>query len=182
VNLLELANAYRTIASGILTQPHVIRKIVMNSGEILAESGYTSPPAAVDSQALALIQEGLRGVVRIPGGTAHDLDSRAFPFAVMGKTGTTNEFKDALFVGSTYGPAGITVAVRIGFDDNRSLGDRETGGRVALPVFREIVRNAYDAKAVGPVPQFPGEMEQRIDVYLRPDSAKANRVTASGKP
>ena len=182
VNLMELANAYRTIASGILTQPHVIRKIVMDSGETLADGGHTSSPVAVDSQALALIQEGLRGVVRIPGGTAHELDSRAFPFAVMGKTGTTNEFRDALFVGSTYGPAGITVAVRIGFDDNRSLGQRETGGRVALPVFREIVLHAYDAKAVGPVPPFPGEMEQRIDVYLRRDSSRTSPVTASGKP
>jgi penicillin-binding protein 1A len=181
VNLLELANAYRTIASGILTQPHVIRKIVLSSGETLADSGYKSSPAAVDSHALALIQEGLRGVVRIPGGTAHELDSGAFPFAVMGKTGTTNEFKDALFVGSTYGPAGITVAVRIGFDDNRSLGDRETGGRVALPVFREIVLNAYGAKAVGPVPRFPDEMEQGIDVYLRGEPAKTIPVIPSLK-
>jgi len=41
--------------------------------------------------------------------------------------GTTNDFRDAFFVGSTYGPAGITIAVRIGFDDNRSLGAGETG-------------------------------------------------------
>jgi membrane carboxypeptidase/penicillin-binding protein len=46
----------------------------------------------------------------------------------MGKTGTTSDFRDALFVGSTYGPGGITVAVRIGFDDNRALGKKETGG------------------------------------------------------
>ena len=82
-------------------------------------------------------------------------DSGGFPIAVMGKTGTTNEFKDALFVGSTYGPEGITVAVRIGFDDNRSLGSGETGGRVALPVFREIVLRVYGEKLLGPVPRFP---------------------------
>jgi penicillin-binding protein 1A len=87
----------------------------------------------------------------------------------MGKTGTTNEFRDALFVGSTYGAEGITVAVRIGFDDDRSLGDNETGGRVALPVFREIVIGAYGKKLVGPAPRFPAEMEQRIDVYLKGD-------------
>jgi membrane carboxypeptidase/penicillin-binding protein len=51
--------------------------------------------------------------------------------------------KDALFVGSTYGPEGITVAVRIGFDDNRSLGPKETGGMVAIPVFREIMLKVY---------------------------------------
>ena len=94
----------------------------------------------------------------------------------MGKTGTTNEFRDALFVGSTYGPDGITVAVRIGFDDNRSLGAKETGGRVALPVFREIVLSAYGKKLVGPVPQFPAEMEQRIHAYLKGDPAETTVV------
>jgi membrane carboxypeptidase/penicillin-binding protein len=120
--------------------------------------------------ALALIQEGLRGVVRIPTGTAHALDSHGFPIAVMGKTGTTNDFRDALFVGSTYGPDGITVAVRIGFDDNRSLGAKETGGRVALPVFRELMLKVYRDGIVGPAPAFPDQMEQRITEYLRRDA------------
>jgi len=177
VNLLELANAYRTIASGTLIQPRVIRRIVLDSGEVLADSGFGAAPVNVDQDALSLIQEGLRGVVRIPGGTAHALDSSGFPFAVMGKTGTTNEFRDALFVGSTYGPAGITVAVRIGFDDNRSLGPKETGGRLALPVFREIVLGAYGEKLVGPAPRFPAEMEQRIDVYLQGDPVETDVVT-----
>jgi penicillin-binding protein 1A len=179
VNLLELANAYRTIASGTLTQPHVIRKIVLDSGEVIADGAHRSSPVDIDAGALSLIQEGLRGVVRIPGGTAHALDSGDLPFAVMGKTGTTNEFRDALFVGSTYGPEGVTVAVRIGFDDNRSLGTQETGGRVALPVFREIVLGAYGKKLVGPAPRFPAEMEQRIDVYLKGDlSALSARLSA----
>ena len=169
VTLLELANAYRTIASGILTQPYVIRKIVRNSDEVIADSGHQSSPIAVDSDALSLIQEGLRSVVRIPTGTAHALDSPGFPIAVMGKTGTTNQFRDALFVGSTYGPQGITVAVRIGFDDNRSLGSDETGARAALPVFKEVMLKVYGEKLVGPVPRFPSEMEQRIDVFLKTD-------------
>jgi penicillin-binding protein 1A len=169
VTLLELANAYRTIASGILTQPYVICKIVRNSDEVMADSGHESSPMAVDSDALSLIQEGLRSVVRIPTGTAHALDSPGFPIAVMGKTGTTNQFRDALFVGSTYGPAGITVAVRIGFDDNRSLGSDETGARAALPVFREVMLKAYGEKLVGRAPRFPAEMEQHIDEFLKTD-------------
>jgi membrane carboxypeptidase/penicillin-binding protein len=56
--------------------------------------------------------------------------------------------------------------VRIGFDDNHSLGARETGGRVALPVFREIALRVYGEKLIGPVPQFPAEMEQSINDYL----------------
>jgi penicillin-binding protein 1A len=177
VNLLELANAYRTIASGTLIQPHVIRKVVLDSGEVIADSKRRSSPVDVGADALSLIQEGLRGVVRLPGGTAHALDSRDFPLAVMGKTGTTNEFRDALFVGSTYGPDGITVAVRIGFDDNRSLGPKETGGRVALPVFKEIVLRAYDDKLVGPAPQFPAQMEQSIDGYLKGGLVETSAMT-----
>jgi membrane peptidoglycan carboxypeptidase len=125
-----------------------------------------------------LIQEGLRGVIRIPTGTAHALDSRSFPIAVMGKTGTTNEFRDALFVGSTYGVDGITVAVRVGFDDNRSLGAKETGGRVALPVFRELMLKIYRDGIVGPAPAFPNQMEQRITDYLHRDPVPAIATVA----
>jgi penicillin-binding protein 1A len=182
VNLLELANAYRTIASGILTQPYVIRKIVRDSGEAIADGGHQSSPVHVEGDALSLIQEGLRSVVRMPTGTAHALDSRGFPIAVMGKTGTTNEFRDALFVGSTYGPEGITVAVRIGFDDNRSLGPGETGGRVALPVFKEVVLKAYGEKLVGPAPRFPAEMEQHIDEFLKNSAIGATAITQAMPP
>jgi membrane carboxypeptidase/penicillin-binding protein len=170
VTLLELANAYRAIASGILTEPYVIRKIVRDSGEVNFDSRRESSAVRVDGKALLLIQEGLRGVVRMPSGTAHALDSHVFPIAVMGKTGTTNECRDALFVGSTYGLEGITVAVRIGFDDNRSLGGRETGGRVALPVFREVMLRLYGERVLGPAPRFPAEMERHIDAFLRVDA------------
>ena len=131
VRLLELAGAYRAMASGVRAEPHVIARVTDSTGALL----YEAPGAAgeIPSGSLALIQEGLRGVVRLPGGTAHALSGSEFPIPVMGKTGTTSEFRDALFVGSTYGPQGITVAVRIGFDDNRTLGPKETGGRTALP-------------------------------------------------
>jgi membrane peptidoglycan carboxypeptidase len=86
---------------------------------------------------------------------------------VMGKTGTTNDFRDAIFVGSTYGRGGLTVAVRIGFDDARSLGPRETGGRAALPVFRDLMGGIY-ARGLAPAPpQFPPGVEGGIDAYLR---------------
>jgi membrane carboxypeptidase/penicillin-binding protein len=122
----------------------------------------------VDAAALSLIQEGLRGVVRLPTGTAHALASHGFPIAVMGKTGTTNDFRDAIFVGSTYGPDGITAAVRIGFDDNRSLGSAETGGRLALPVFQELMLAVYRDGLVGATPVFPAQMEARITASLVP--------------
>jgi len=164
VRLLELAGAYRAMASGVLAEPHIIDRVTDASGEVL----YQAPLAArlIGTAGLSLIQEGLRGVVRLPDGTAHSLDSRDFPVPVMGKTGTTSDFRDALFVGSTYGTQGITVAVRIGFDDNRTLGEKETGGRTALPIFREIMLRVYQEKLLGPAPHFPREIEEGIDGYL----------------
>lgn len=169
VRLLELAGAYRAMASGILAEPHIIDRVTDASGGVL----YEAPRAELDigSTHLSMIQEGLRGVVRLPEGTAHSLDNRDFPIPVMGKTGTTSDFHDALFVGSTYGRQGITVAVRIGFDDNRTLGEMETGGRTALPIFREVMLHVYERQLVGPVPQFPREIEDRIDEYLARQAA-----------
>jgi penicillin-binding protein 1A len=193
VRLLELAGAYRAMASGILAEPHIIDRVTDASGGVL----YEAPRAQLDinSTHLSMIQEGLRGVVRLPGGTAHSLDSRDFPIPVMGKTGTTSDFHDALFVGSTYGRQGITVAVRIGFDDNRTLGDMETGGRTALPIFREVMLHVYERQLVGPVPSFPREIEDRIDEYLTrqaalkishfgppPEMAPTQSMAGSGKP
>jgi penicillin-binding protein 1A len=170
MTLLELANAYRTMASGIVAEPYVIKDIVRDSGEVMASTRRRPLPTSIETAALSLIQEGLRGVVRLPTGTAHALDSHGFPIAVMGKTGTTNEFRDAIFVGSTYGPDGITAAVRIGFDDNRSLGSRETGARLALPVFQEVMLGVYRDKIVGTAPAFPVRMEERITASLLPPS------------
>ena len=95
----------------------------------------------------------------------------------MGKTGTTNDFRDAIFVGSTYGVRGITVAVRIGFDDNRSLGRAETGARLALPVFRDVVSKIYRERLVGPAPVFPEPLEARITAYL--EAARAAKLVTT---
>jgi penicillin-binding protein 1A len=179
VRLLELAGAYRAMASGILAEPHIIDRVTDASGALL----YEAPRAElyIGSSHLSMIQEGLRGVVRLPEGTAHSLDSPDFPIPVMGKTGTTSDFHDALFVGSTYGRQGITVAVRIGFDDNRTLGEKETGGRTALPIFREIMLHVYERQLVGPVPQFPREIEDGIDEYLARQAAPRSTLDQQGR-
>lgn len=163
VRLVELANVYRAMASGIRAEPRVIRRSVASSGAVLYRAPH--PHGSVGSSGLREIQEGLRGVVQIPGGTGRALSGADFPVPVMGKSGTTNAFRDALFVGSTWGVEGITVAVRIGFDDNRSLGQGETGSLAALPIFREIMLRTYADGQAGPVPEFPPELEQSIARY-----------------
>jgi penicillin-binding protein 1A len=182
VTLVELADAYRLMAGGAPGEPHVIDKIQHTRGEVVYSYHRPCCLANGNDFALSMIQEGLRGVVRIPSGTAHALDSHSFPIPVMGKTGTTNNYRDALFIGSTYGPGGITVAVRIGFDDNRSLGAKETGALAALPVCREIMLKVYEAKLAGPVPVFPAAMESNIDAYLKGELPPTDAIGFANPP
>lgn len=167
VNLVELANLYRAIASGFVAEPYIVDHATDASGREVYRHAPDLRPAGLPPGVLAAMQEGLRSVVRLPSGTAHALDSARFPIPVMGKTGTTSDFRDALFVGSTYGPRGITVAVRVGFDDNRELGAKETGGRAALPIFRDVMLRVYREGVFGPAPPFPQSLEAGIDRYLR---------------
>jgi penicillin-binding protein 1A len=67
---------------------------------------------------------------------------------VAGKTGTTNDFTDAWFIG--YTPT-LTAGAWIGFDEKVTLGDKETGGKAALPIWMDFIREVYKDK---PVEQF----------------------------
>jgi penicillin-binding protein 1A len=179
VTLLELANAYRAMATGVRARPHVVAAIHDRGDHLLFERREEAVPLDEAVWPVAALQEALRGVVRFPRGTAHALDRAAFPVAVMGKTGTTSDFRDALFVGSTYGRDGLTVAVRIGFDDGGSLGDRETGARAALPVFRDIMGPIYAQGLAGSTPAFPLSIERGIDAYLHMTSDREHEATAA---
>lgn len=85
----------------------------------------------------------LEGVVQ--RGTGKALASLDIPLA--GKTGTTNDYKDAWFVGFT---PDLAIGVFVGFDEPKSLGEKETGGSVAVPIFKEFVQTAL--KDVPPTP------------------------------
>lgn len=184
VTLVDLAGAYRAMASGVAASPYVVSAVTLGRHAEARVARLPPSPLAVGDDALVLLQEALRGVVRLPSGTAYALHrSTSRPLAVMGKTGTTNEFRDALFVGSTYGLRGVTVAVRVGFDDNRSLGPRETGGRVALPVFDDVMTGIYRDGLAGSAPTFPDAMERRITRHLTPPAAtNAPAGSAAIKP
>jgi len=75
--------------------------------------------------------------------------------------------------GSAWKPILYLAAFRLGFDDNRSMGANETGGRTALPIFREIMLRMYGEGLVGPAPVFPQEIEGGINGYLAAAQAAA---------
>ena len=98
----------------------------------------------------------LEGVVQ--RGTGVRLKSLGRPLA--GKTGTTNESKDAWFIG--FSPD-LVVGVYTGFDEPRSLGKRETGSSVAIPIFKEFMKNALEGQPPTPFRIPPGIKNVKVN-------------------
>jgi penicillin-binding protein 1A len=136
LGLLEITSAMGVFAAeGRRVEPSGLRSVTDHAGNVLA---YVEPaPAEVVSRETAyLITNMLEDVVQ--SGTG--MRARALGRPVAGKTGTTNEFADAWFVG--YAP-NLAAGVWVGFDDRRSLGDREAGASVALPVWVDFMKEAF---------------------------------------
>jgi len=91
------------------------------------------------------------------------------PFPVAGKTGTTNDFTDAWFVG--FSPT-MTCGVWVGYDEKKSLGAKETGAHAALPIWMNFMTTAMAGKDVGDFQPSPlaARVGQRLDT---PDNAPA---------
>lgn len=106
----------------------------------------------------------LEGVVQ--RGTATKLADMGRP--VAGKTGTTNDSRDVWFIGFT---PDLVAGVFVGYDAPRSLGEKETGGSIAVPIFKEFMTHATDGKP--PVPfRMPSGIRQ-----VMVDATSGNRVS-----
>lgn len=81
---------------------------------------------------------------------------------IAGKTGTTNESKDLWFVGFS---ANLAAGVFIGYDDPQPLGERETGGSVAVPIFKDFMEGALEGKPDIPFRVPPGVQMVKIDAF-----------------
>lgn len=156
VTLKEITNAYATLANnGIKTTPYDIIEVKDASGNIL-EQNVPVEQTVLSEQTAYLMTNLLKGVVQ--HGTGYTAKSLGRPCA--GKTGTTNDCTDAWFIG--YTPE-LVCGVWIGYDDHRSLGDKETGGVLACPIWTNFMREAL---ANLPVTDFkkPSKIEQvKID-------------------
>jgi len=140
VSPLELTAAYATFASqGVRTKPILIKTIVDGNGKVL-ENYEPQPEQAIDAATAFLVTSLLKSAAETGTGKA----ARALARPVAGKTGTTNKFIDAWFIG--YAPALIT-GVWVGYDNPKiSLGERETGARAALPIWMSVMANALADK------------------------------------
>ena len=135
VTLLEMTRAYSVFANqGRLLDPIFITKITDPHGAVLEEFRPASKPV-ISPETSYLVTSMLESVVT--RGTGKRVQALGRP--VAGKTGTTNDFHDAWFIG--YTPQ-IVTGVWLGYDSERSLGKDRTGGKVAAPVFRDYMQTA----------------------------------------
>lgn len=135
VTLFEMVNAYTTFAAmGKKFEPQIVLKVVDSSGNTMEEttpkSEQTISPAVcyvLTSMAKSVIEEG----------TA--MRAKALGRPVAGKTGTTNNYVDAWFLGYT---PNLVTGVWVGFDQPKPLGTLETGARAALPIWLDYTMYA----------------------------------------
>jgi len=137
VTMLEIANAYATFHSlGKYADPVILIRVTDASGKVLEEHDAAFEeklPPAVAYMATSL----MRSVVE--EGTATAVRELGRPAA--GKTGTASEFRDAWFTGYT---PDLLASAWVGFDNHDSLGNGETGGRAALPIWLSFMKAAHE--------------------------------------
>lgn len=158
---LRMAAAYSSFVNGgRVVQPHLIELVEDRNGKVIFRAdgrecdrcsmgfgGAESPrilrtgEQAMDPITAYQITTFLQGVVQ--RGTATQVSSIGRPLG--GKTGTTNESRSVWFMGVS---PHMVVGIYIGFDDNRSLGGRETGSSTAVPIFTEFMTAALKDKPV----------------------------------
>lgn len=141
VTPLEMTTAYSVFANqGLLFPPRMIERIRDAEGVLLEE---TSPePKEATTPGAAFVTLGmLRGVCQ--RGTAATAAKLELPLG--GKTGTTNDYSDAWFVGVT---PRYTIGVWVGHESKKSLGSKSTGAETALPIWLRIVKKMKEAGLV----------------------------------
>lgn len=153
VTLWEQTAAFSTFPNdGVRVTPHYIRKVEDFEGHVLEED-YAEVKDVVSPHTARVMTQLLREVVL--HGTAFSASKLNHPFA--GKTGTTNDFTDAWFIG--FSPS-ITCGVWVGFDEKKTLGKKETGAQAALPIWIDFMKVAITGKDQEQFPAAPQDVEK----------------------
>lgn len=165
--LLEMVSAYSAFANqGIRMQPLLVTKVTDRDGNVLEET-YPKAASAIRADSAYIVTNLLRGVIQ--RGTGVRAARLGRPLA--GKTGTTNDYTDAWFLG--FDPT-LATGTWIGFDQKVSLGDRETGARAALPPWIDFMEHALEDK---PIEDFPVPS----NIVFVPVDKKSGYPTSSGQ-
>ncbi|HEY1272377.1 MAG TPA: PBP1A family penicillin-binding protein [Terriglobales bacterium] len=158
ITLMEQTSAYSVFPNdGVRVSPRYITRVTDYEGRVLEED-FPEVKDVISERTARIMTSMLREVVLHGTGIA----AAKLPFPVAGKTGTTNDFTDAWFVGFT--PT-MTCGVWVGYDEKKSLGAKETGAHAALPIWTNFMTVAMNGKDVGnfqPSPIAP-HAAQKVD-------------------
>lgn len=132
VTLMELVSAYSAFTTGRKIEPLTYEKILNRDGVVLEET-RPKTEEVVNMNAIEEMRISLDAVIK--EGTAQK--AREIGRPVYGKTGTTNNYTDAWFIGFD---DSLVVGVWVGRDDHTPIGSKETGARVALPIWIEFMK------------------------------------------
>ncbi|MDD5722630.1 MAG: PBP1A family penicillin-binding protein [Syntrophales bacterium] len=156
VTLLEMVRGYGIFANGgKRVRPFFIKRIVDRTGNIVEEN-RPEAEQIIDPGISYITSHLLQEVVK--GGTGWRV--RALGRPVAGKTGTTNDLKDAWFMGFT---PSLVAGVWVGFDDLKPLGKYETGSRAASPIFLYFMEKALAGTPVESFSPPKGVVFAKID-------------------
>jgi penicillin-binding protein 1B len=147
---LEMATAFNVLANlGLKVEPTTVLKVTEDGGSVI-EQHYPKPPRVVHPESAFLVTNMMRSV--ITSGTAGEARRMGFPANVdaAGKTGTTNDMKDAWFAGFT---ADLLCVVWVGYDDNTPV--NLSGARAALPIWVDFMKGALAGTTPRPLPVPP---------------------------
>src|ERR1700733_14932923 len=170
VTPLEQTAAFSVFPNdGLRVAPRYITKVTDYEGRILEED-YSDAKDAISSRTARIMTSMLHEVVL--HGTA--VAAAKMPYPLAGKTGTTNDFTDAWFV--EFSP-NLTCGVWVGYDEKKTLGEKETGSRAALPIWMQFMTMALAGKDPGefqPLPSQGTAVAHKVDT---PDVAPGDGET-----
>jgi len=159
ITLIEQTSAYSVFPNdGVRVTPRYITKVTDYEGRVMEED-YPEVKDVISARTARIMTAMLREVVLHGTGVA----AAKMPFPVAGKTGTTNDFTDAWFVG--FSPI-MTCGVWVGFDEKKTLGAKETGAHAALPIWMNFMTDAMSGKDPGqfqPPPEMTGGGAPKVD-------------------
>jgi len=145
VSLMELTRAYAVFANGgMLVEPLFVERVVDRDGRVIEEN-QTKAEGVIPAETAYVMTDLLKAVVK--EGTGWRIKALKRPAA--GKTGTTNDLRDAWFMGYT---PDLVTGVWVGYDDRKPMGRGETGSRAAAPIWLYFMREVLKDR---PVKDFP---------------------------
>jgi penicillin-binding protein 1A len=145
VSLLELTASYAAFMNGgYKATPHVIRRVTTAEGKVLYENTYDNPPRVLSETVAANMNAMMMGTIESGTGRAAKIPG----WQAAGKTGTTQNSRDALFVGFT---SNLTTGVWFGNDDGKPM-KKVTGGGLPAKAWQEFMVAAH--KGLSPAPLF----------------------------